>query len=224
MSDTKRRILVIIVLFLIVLFGVGQFFAFSNLNSNSSTPSGSNQNPLATQVISYVPETPTTSTPVVAGTCFANSAAAPYRSDAWRCTVGNQISDPCFEIPGVTGSLYCGANPTTTDTSSTFVLKLAKALPKPDVIASTTNAAWLVELNDGTTCRPFTGTLPFSATGDVAHYACDGGATGEDMIFGDLNNASATWTAEVGTLSNETSTYPPPIAVSGTLPIFAVWQ
>ena len=125
MSDTKRRILVIIVLFLIVLFGVGQFFAFSNLNSNSSTPSGSNQNPLATQVISYVPETPTTSTPVVAGTCFANSAAAPYRSDAWRCTVGNQISDPCFEIPGVTGSLYCGANPTTTDTSSTFVLKLA---------------------------------------------------------------------------------------------------
>jgi hypothetical protein len=224
MSETKRRVFMVIVLFLVLLFGVGQFFAYSNLNTANQTAQTGNQQP-PTQVIPYVPPAPATSTPIEKGSCWTNSIAAPYRPDAWRCTVGNSISDPCFEIPNSTGTLACGADPAGTDTSSTFVLQLTKPLPPSELPTSTpTNWAWLVELGDGTVCSPFTGTRPFSATGEVATYACNGSLPGEDLIFGDLNDASATWTAEVGSLSNNTSTYPPAVAASATVPVFAVWQ
>ena len=224
MSDTKRKIFMIVVLLLVVLFGVGQFFAFGNLNNANQSQNG-NQQP-ATQVVDYAPLAPASSTPVRQGSCFASSIAAPYRADAWRCSVGNALSDPCFEIPGATATLACGENPASTDTSSTFTLRLTKPLPPAEMPLGTppTNWAWLVELGDGTICSPFTGTRPFTATGEVATYACNGALPGEDMIFGDLNNASATWTAEVGSLSTATSTYPPVIAASATVPVFAVWQ
>jgi len=243
-SGTKQKIFVLVVLVLVILFGVGQFFAGANLNTanqqaaqNQNGQNGSNNNPLPTQVIEYVPDPTTlaTSTPVEQGSCFASSIAAPFRSDAWRCTVGNAISDPCFAmaapvgVDGVAATsspyLLCGANPAGTNTSSTFVLQLKKQLPKPSIASGTppTNWAWLVQLNDGTICTPFTGTRPFDASGDVATYACNGGV-GENMIFGDLNNASATWTAEVGSLSTATSTFPPAMAASATVPVFAAWQ
>jgi len=236
MSDTKRKITVVIVLVLVILFGVGQFFAGSlntaSQNVASSTPDGSNQNPLPTQVISWVPPLPAAKTIVEQGTCFGSSVSAPYRSDAWRCTVGNAISDPCFILPAAyqpPSSTYpflaCGANPAGKDASSTFVLQLTKALPKPETPSSTpTNWAWLVQLKDGTVCSPFTGTRPFSTTGEAAVYACNGAKTGEDLIFGDLNNASATWTAEVGSLSTGTSSSLPVVVSSTTVPVFAVWE
>jgi hypothetical protein len=251
MSGTKQKIFVIVVLVLVILFGVGQFFAGAGLNTASQQaasgqsggaqggPTGSNTNPLPTEVIDYVPDPTTlaTSTPIEQGSCFASSIAAPYRTDAWRCTVGDAISDPCFEManpdPNATSSspyLLCGANPAGTNTSSTFVLQLTKALPTSTENMATasgtvpTNWAWLVQLNDGTICSPFTGTRPFDASGDVAIYSCNGGATNESMIFGDLNNASATWTAEVGSLSTATSTFPPVLVASATVPVFAVWQ
>jgi hypothetical protein len=224
MSDTKRKIFIVIVLVLVILFGVGQFFAGVNLNTSSQQTQNGN-NPQATQVVTdYVPVV-AAGTPIEKGSCFANSIAAPYRADAWRCTVGNAISDPCFAIPGATSTLACGANPAGTDTSSTFVLQLTKPLPKPEMPSSTpSNWAWLVELNDGTVCAPFTGTRPFTATGEVAIYSCNGALAGENLIFGDLNNASTTWTAEVGSLSTATSTFPPMIVASATVPVFAVWQ
>lgn len=227
MSETKRKILIIIVLVLVVLFGVGQFFAGANLNTTnqSAATSTSNTNSLATQIIAYAPPALASSTPVEEGSCFASSIAAPYRSDAFRCTVGNAISDPCFEIPSSANTLICGENPAAINNSSTFALQLTKALPQPDVPSSTpSNWAWLVELSDGTICSPFTGTRPFTATGDVAVYSCNGGAAGEDMIFGDLNNATSTWTAEVGSLSTSTKIFPPTIVASATVPVAYVWQ
>jgi hypothetical protein len=242
MSETKRRILVVVVLLLVVLFGVGQFFAGINLNNTtnqqtdqSGQPSGSNTNPLPTQVIAYVPPAPASGTPVERGSCFADSIAAPYRADAWRCMIGNAISDPCFTMPSAVQAsgtpsslpqLLCGANPATADTSSTFVLQLTKKLPQSEMPSGTipTNWAWVVQLNDGTICTPFTGTRPFSKTGEVATYSCNGAVSGEDLIFGDLNNSGDAWTAEVGSLSTSTATFPPSIAQSSTVPIFAVWQ
>lgn len=227
MSDTKRKIFMVIVLILVILFGVGQFFAGINLNSANQQAQNQNAS-VPTRVIAYVPAAPATSTVIESGSCFASSVAAPYRADAWRCTVGNAISDPCFALPstdqaqsGAQPQLLCGANPVGTDSSSTFILRLTKSLPKPEVPSSTpSNWAWIVELNNGAVCTPFTGTRPFSATGEVAVYGC----SGSSMIFGDLNNASDTWTAEVGSLSTETSTFPPAIIASATIPVFAVWQ
>jgi hypothetical protein len=224
-----NKLIVIVVLVIVVLFGVGQFFAGS-LNTNTTGPStqpsqGSGGQATPTQVITYVPLAPASSTPVEQGSCFTNSIAAPYRSDAWRCTVGNAINDPCFEIPA-SANLLCGINPTIANPSSTFVLQLTKPLPTSTIPSGTIpeNWAWEVQLADGTLCTPFTGTLPFTANGDVAHYSCNGGANGEDMIFGGINNASRVWMAEVGSLSTGTSTFPPVIVTSTTVPVSIVWQ
>lgn len=228
MSDTKQRIFAIVVFVLVILFGVGQFFS-GNLNTTTTPATPTAATP--TQVIPYSPTSLDASAPVMKGSCFASSVAAPYRADAWRCSVGNAISDPCFAIPGSSSTLVCGADPASTDTSSTFVLQLTKALPKPDVpspSSTPTNWAWVLELSNGSICTPFTGTRPFSAGGDVATYSCDNGpllagATGA-MIFGDLDDTSTTWYAEVGALSTATSTFPPALVASATIPVFAAWQ
>ncbi len=215
-------IVLVTVMFLVIIVGMGRFFTYSNLAAPGSQPSGNQLQ--ETQINTYVPIMPASSTPVVVGSCFTNSIAAPYRSDAWRCSVGNAISDPCFEIPN-SKNLFCGADPAAPAATSSFVLKLTKSLPASEVPSSTvpSNWAWLVVLSDGTLCTPFTGTRPFAAGGEVALYACNGGV-GEEMIFGDLHNAGAVWTAMVGSLSRSTSTFPPVIESSSTVSVSAVWQ
>jgi len=226
----SNKIIVIIVLVLVVLFGVGQFFASSNINAPANqTTSTSTQTPpavLYTQVIAYSPIQPAVSTPMESGSCWTNSIAAPFRADAWRCAVGNGISDPCFQIPGSTSTLLCGVNPTVANSTSTFVLKLTKPLSAPEVPPGTppSNWAWLVQLADGTLCTPFTGTLPITATGDAANYGCAPGPLGKNvLIFGDLNASSSVWTAEVGTIAENSSSLPT-LASSSTMPVSIVWQ
>ena len=230
--NKTNKIIVVVVLALVVLFGVGQFFASpSAINpaaSNETTSTSSQTNPAtpATQIIAYIPPQPLSSTPMESGSCWTNSIAAPFRADAWRCTVGNSISDPCFQIPNSTNSLLCNVNPTITGATSTFVLKLTKPLPAPDVPQglSPSNWAWLVQLADGTLCTPFTGTLPITATGDAANYGCAPGPLGTDvLIFNGLNTSSSAWTAEIGTI-NETTSSLPTIANSSTVPVATVWQ
>ncbi len=226
----SNKIIVIIVLALVVLFGVGQFFAGSNItatpNQTTSTSTQSTPAVPATQVIVYAPVQPASSTPVEKGSCWTNSIAAPFRADAWRCAVGNGISDPCFQIPNSTSTLLCAINPTVLNSTSTFVLKLTQPLPQSEPIPGLppSDWAWLVQLADGTLCTPFTGTLPVTATGEAANYGCAPGSLGSStLIFGDLNASSSVWTAEVGTLS-ETSSSMPTIASSSTVSVATIWQ
>jgi hypothetical protein len=226
----SNKIIVVVVLVLVILFGVGQFFASSNISAPANqTTSTATQTPPAvsyTQVIAYTPIQPAGSAPVESGSCWTNSIAAPFRPDAWRCAVGNGISDPCFEIPGSTSTLLCGVNPTVANSTSTFVLKLTQPLSAPEVPPGTppSNWAWLVQLADGTLCTPFTGTLPITATGVAANYGCAPGPLGDSvLIFGDLNSSSSVWTAEIGTISENSSSLPT-ITSSSTVPVEAVWQ
>lgn len=224
-----NRIGVIVVLILVLLFGVGQFFAGSNLSSVTGPSSGStstnSSSAPTTHVIAYVPPQPATSTRVLAGSCWTSSIAAPYRTDAWRCTVGNSISDPCFAIP-TQKTLLCGVNPDRPDSTSTFVLTLTKPLPAPQALhgAIPLNWAWLVKLSNGTLCTPFTGTRPFTADGQSANYGCAPGPLGnEALIFNDLNTSSTLWTATVGTLSQTTSSLPT-LRSSSQISVDTVWQ
>ncbi|HEY5220599.1 MAG TPA: hypothetical protein VIJ29_00400 [Candidatus Paceibacterota bacterium] len=231
--NKSNKIIVVVVLALVVLFGVGQFFANPSTinpsagNQTTSTASQSSPATPATQVIAYVAIPPASSTPVESGSCWTNSIAAPFRSDAWRCTVGNSISDPCFQISNSTSSLLCDVNPTVIDSTSTFVLKLTKPLPTPEVPPAgdvPSNWAWLIQLEGGTLCTPFTGTLPITATGEAASYGCAPGPLGDNLlIFNELNSSSSAWTAEVGTISETTSSLPV-IASSSTVPVETVWQ
>ena len=228
MKPRAQKITVIIVFFLVLLFGVGQFFARAPIqNVNPQTP-GAPIVPQATQVVHYAPPVPASSTPVVQGSCWTSSIAAPFRADAWRCAVGNGIQDPCFQIAGSTSTLLCGIEPENPASSSTFILSLVKPLPASSanpVSPPGADWAWLVKLQDGTLCSPFEGTLPSAADGEVAIYGCAPRYKGDDrMIFGNFDTSSALWTAEVGTLSAATSTSPPPMAASSVIPVAAIWQ
>ncbi len=177
-----------------------------------------------TSVLHYTPPADVTSYATKDGSCFTNSIAAPYRVDAWRCMVGNEISDPCFQMQG-SSDLLCLPDPTGVHVSSTFVLKLAKPLPKPATAqAGPDNWGWFVKLSDGTICTPYTGTRPFSAEGDVADYSCDSSIPGESMIFNGLNSSTTPWTAEVGSLPTSSPVYPPQLQSSTTVQVDTVWQ
>jgi hypothetical protein len=179
-----------------------------------------------TNVIHYVPSLTSLPTTMENGSCFVNSVAAPYRPDAWRCFAGNgnSIADPCFQISG-SQDLLCDPDPTEISATSTFVLRLTKSLPKPSTPSGTpvTNWGWFIELSDGTTCTPFTGTLPFSAQGNVAHYSCNSVMPGEDMLFDAFNSSSTLWIAKVGSLS-DSGGFPPALQSSNEVPIQSIWQ
>lgn len=185
----------------------------------SKTPAAS------TIVTRYTPSVSDLPSAVESGSCFSTSIAAPYRSDAWRCTVGNEIADPCFQVPD-SQELLCRPDPISTTSPSTFALELTKSLPKPLVpnVNPPANWAWLVELSDGTICTPFTGTLPFSAQGDVAYYSCSSTVPDESMIFNRLDSSTTPWTAKVGILSTSSNKYPPDLSSYSTTTIKAIWQ
>lgn len=219
-------IIVVIVLILVIAFGIGQFFAIPAKAPATVSESGPSAAP-ATQVIVFEPSIPASSTTVEQGSCWTSSIAAPFRSDAWRCSVGNAISDPCFQIPG-SDKLLCGANPAVPAATSSFVLKLTKPLPKPETAVGTAPAdwAWLIQLADGTVCSPFTGTLPIAQGGMAASYGCAPKTPGAEglLIFGDLNTSAPAWTAEVGGLLPARPGALPAISNKTTVGVSTVWQ
>jgi hypothetical protein len=224
MKPKSQKITVIIVFILVIVFGVGQFFARAPI-VGTTAPSAPNS---STEIITYTPGMPASSTPIVKGSCWTSSIAAPYRADAWRCAVGNGIQDPCFQIGDSTNTLLCGMNPADPAATSSFVLSLTKPLPAPAAFPAPAagNWAWLLKLQDGTLCSPFEGTRPFDAQGDAAEYGCAPQSPGGPArdIFGDLNASSGVWTAETGILSVSTSTFPPPLVASSVVPVATVWQ
>ncbi|MDR3572206.1 MAG: hypothetical protein P4L81_08570 [Candidatus Pacebacteria bacterium] len=232
------KTIIVIVIVLAAALGIMRFLSFSNSTviGPVATSSDSAASPIslssaldltgvaATQVIQYEPSQPASSTPVAQGSCWTNSIAAPFRDDAWRCTVGNSIEDPCFQIPG-TQTLLCGANPANPAATSTFVLQLTQDLPKSAPVKGLQPAdqVWLIELRGGTLCSPFTGTLPFTETGDVASFGCAPGSLGRDVDIFNINSSGTVWIADIGTLTPSTSSLPT-ITASSSVPITTVWR
>lgn len=121
-----------------------------------------------TQVIEFKPTL--TLKPTKTGYCWTESLKT-SRPDAWRCMIGNEIQDPCF---GTTQEniVVCGVNPEKNDLG--FALRLTKPLPKLAKAVAQQNInskAWFIKLIDGTTCSPFTGTLP-QVNGEPILYSC----------------------------------------------------
>jgi len=223
---SKGLALAVLVILPFIFFWLGvrygelrQLIADDLANQKQVLPAPASQ---GTEVFHYLPPEPPAAVSTESGSCFASSIAAPYRDDAWRCTVGNAISDPCFSF-GTGSSLLCGVDPSDPSAASTFILTLTAPLPKPDghlTPATPADGAWLIKLADGTVCTPFTGTLPFSAGGDVANYGC----SDKRLIFG-INTDQVVWTAKVGTLGAPADVNSPPSLISSAeVPIAAVWQ
>lgn len=103
-----------------------------------------------------------------AGSCWTESIAV-TRPGAWRCMIGNEIHDPCFQVPPLRGEVVCDANPATNQAG--FVLKLTKPLPNNTPPPAESPEPWTMLLADGSICQPFTGTMPMVG-GDGARWFC----------------------------------------------------
>ena len=102
-----------------------------------------------------------------AGNCWTRSIAAD-RAGAWRCEIGNEIHDPCFQVPPLRDGVVCGADPFG---KSGFIMKLTKPLPRQKAPPAAWPQAWILQLADGSICEPFTGTRP-AINDEPAPWSC----------------------------------------------------
>jgi hypothetical protein len=148
-----------------------------------------------------------TVTSTIEGICDFGSSIASSRPDAWGCTTGGGVLDPCFENPFLApdelGQLACFDTPFSTDVVLlTLTAPLARqkegpAGPGANGAQATTAEAtiapwdlpWAVELANGDRCALMRGTLIFLA-GQTVYYGCEGGG----MILGEADRSQPIWT------------------------------
>jgi hypothetical protein len=118
-----------------------------------------------TSVIRFAPEIPRGD--VREGTCWTESIAV-TRFGAWRCMVGNAISDPCFTVAANRERLVCDADPALKRVG--FVLKLTKPLPKSSTRQHKAEP-WIFRLADNSICEAMTGTLSI-VNDEPARWSC----------------------------------------------------
>ncbi len=203
----KKKIIAIVI---IILICIGTALYMHHKQSARSQSA-------STAIIHYVATVDQGSEPNEKGTCWTGSIAAPFRTDAWRCTTGNQIADPCFEIAG-TNKLLC--SPTGNDDDN-FILTLTQSVPKaiPASEPAPANWAWKMQLADGTICTPFTGTGTLTADHQEGYYGCSDGTT----LLGSINNAAPLWTVSKATLSSAANDLPAVLSQK-TVPVKTIWQ
>jgi len=180
---------------------------------------------LATTVSNYHPTL--TSGATKKGECFTSSVAV-VRPDAWRCTVGNEIYDPCFTTPAK-NKLVCDIDPS--KSKEGFFLELIKPLPAAtDLIAAPTINVWMFKLMDGSTCTPFTGTMPIIETNSgtlVLKYGChDPNLKNPKITVGILDDSlkiGSTWQAKKAYFII-TETQKPRIIKVEAVNVDTVWQ
>ena len=119
-----------------------------------------------TQVTWFTPSVP--SGPVQEGSCWTRSIAAD-RPGARRCMIGNSIHDPCFQVPPLENEVICDAHPVLS--KSAFVMKLTNALPVATKPPAASPSPWILQLEDGSVCEPFSGTRP-AVNNQPAVWSC----------------------------------------------------
>jgi hypothetical protein len=125
----------------------------------------------------------------VNGKCFADSGASPTRPDAWRCSAGNAILDPCYQdILGAGKELACAVEGPWSQ--RVILLTLTEPLPTGSRKEITRKASlpWAIELANGKHCALFTGAMP-PVAGMRINYGCPGGY----QVVGDIDRSGPAW-------------------------------
>jgi hypothetical protein len=127
----------------------------------------------------------------VDGACTGGSLDLPGRADAWRCTSGGSVLDPCFSAEG-SSELACVPDPFTT---AVTMLQISGRLPRGNR-NDPAHPPWFLELADGRRCGPLPAGSQRAAAvaGAAPTYTCTGGAE----VFGDPDASRPVWTARVG--------------------------
>jgi len=122
------------------------------------------------------------------GKCFAESAASSARPDAWRCSMGNAILDPCLQnVMGDPKLLACPSDPWSANVK---LLTITEPLPSSARKSLSLKDAmpWALELANGQRCTLFTGaTAPIA--GMRINYGCPGGF----IAVGDIDRSQPLW-------------------------------
>jgi hypothetical protein len=163
---------------------------------------------LITQVAVYAPWgssgqlTGVTVSKQPSGSCFTASIAASGRTDAWRCSVGDEIRDPCFIDPA--GSQV--ACPDLPVLSTVELIHLNT--PIDPSLANHENTAappWMLQTRGGINCSFVTGATSVVA-GQRLNYSCADGSS----LYGTPDRSSPQWTILRGTSSSAEQT---PVAI-----------
>lgn len=128
------------------------------------------------------------------GHCWTGSIST-QRRDAWRCTVGNEIADPCFSVSAKSSSVVCPQGPWS---HKGLEIELEKPLPihsgnhaKPSVKLE----PWALLLADGKRCMIATGATT-AIEGHRLDYFCVNDRGGG--LWGLPNRKSQPWTILTG--------------------------
>jgi hypothetical protein len=121
-----------------------------------------------------------------AGTCFTASIAASGRADAWRCSVGNEIRDPCFA--DASGDQV--ACPDLPNLIRALVIRPSQPLdPAAANPANPDATPWMLQLTTGSNCGFLTGASEVVA-GQRLNYSCADGSS----LYGMPDRSSGQWT------------------------------
>lgn len=167
-----------------------------------------------TNVIVYYPVAP--GGDAQDGSCWTNSLTILSR-DAWRCNVGGQILDPCFDLGN--GEVVCSPNPLAGQPG--VLIKLSDPLPAPNLIVERSSNPWLLELGDGSICKLATGATGL-LDGKRISYLCSAPgskATERTVVLGSPTPGTV-WEAETAVMVTQDGK---PVATSSsTVPLRAV--
>ena len=153
----------------------------------------------------------------LSGSCFVGSLASPRR-DAWRCTVANDVYDPCFSPP---------VQPDAPTTAISFVVCPEFGLPPRRVDRIVLDEALPADGNTGEpgatrgrpfvlSARPYAGycSVVTGAAGTVqgrrVSYDCGRGGT----LVGRIDRSRPRWTAKLLTQGDNPTLYTVRIAIA----------
>lgn len=125
----------------------------------------------------------------VTGSCWMGSIASSRRPDAWRCSAGHRLYDPCFESPNRSQNfLACVPSPWVRK-----VIRLRLTAPLPSEYANKgrppKGLPWAVRTSTRANCVLNTGATAVIA-GMRVNYACSNG----HWLVGAPNRRARPWT------------------------------
>jgi hypothetical protein len=125
----------------------------------------------------------------VRGSCFSGSDATP-RDDAWRCSFGDELADPCFSSARATGVVLCPSADPASGTEITLSARLPRAQANRAQPSKNLHP-WDLRLSSGRYCE-FSGGATSAVAGVRLNYFCEG--LTDSGLWGWPDRASSPWT------------------------------
>lgn len=167
----------------------------STSSTTSTTSTASRPAPTATRIFSPVNATGGLAVSVTkrtSGACFGGSIVA-TRSDAWRCSVGNVILDPCFTVDQ--SHVLCPSSGPWTN--SGVLVSLPAGLPTglADKDQGTSGQPWAIQLASGAQCLSISGATTVVG-GQRLAYNCANGLG----LYGNVERSGSVWMIYTGAM------------------------